>query len=69
MVGFYNPFQEAREDVLELLEYLNKKYRDVCLEYDVIYVDISDISTISKSTLKEIGEKVINKTNENLFET
>ena len=69
-VGFYNPFIESdNKDVLDVLDYLNKKYKDVCKEYDVIYVDISDISTISKSTLKEIGEKVINKTNENLFET
>ena len=57
LVGFYNPFQEASEDVLDVFEYLNKKYRDVCLEYDVIYVDISDINYISEDSLKKIGNR------------
>ena len=69
LVGFYNPFQEASEDVLDVFEYLNKKYRDVCLEYDVIYVDISDINYISEDSLKKIGNKVIYKMSKNLFET
>ena len=68
-VGFYNPFKEANEDVLDIFEYLNKKYKDVCLEYDVIYVDISDIDTITSSSLEEIGNKVIYKMSKNLFET
>lgn len=69
LVGFYNPFQEASEDVLDVFEYLNKKYRDVCLEYDVIYVDISDINYISEDSLKKISNKVIYKMSKNLFET
>ena len=69
LVGFYNPFQEASEDVLDVFEYLNKKYRDVCLEYGVIYVDISDINYISEDSLKKIGNKVIHKMSKNLFET
>ena len=68
-VGFYNPFKEANEDVLDIFEYLNKKYKDVCLEYDVIYVDISDIDTITSTSLEKIGNKVINKMRKNLFET
>ena len=68
-VGFYNPFKEANEDVLDIFETLNKKYKDVCLEYDVIYVDISDIDTITSTSLEKIGNKVINKMRKNLFET
>ena len=67
-IGPYNPFSSLNEDVLDVIDYLNKKYKDVCLEYDIIYVDISDINDINKDNLEKIGNKVINKMSKSLFE-
>ena len=70
LIGCYNPFKDINnEDINDVLNYLNKKYKDVCAEYDVIYVDVINIGTISKDTLKDIGNKVIQKMSKNLFET
>ena len=66
-IGPYNLFKD--ENVLDALEYLNNKYRDVCLEYDVIYVDISDLQVIDGKNLEEIGNRVIDKMSKSLFET
>lgn len=68
-ISSYNPFNTLDENVLDILEYLNNKYKDVCLEYDIIYVDISDINDINESNLEKIGNRVINKMSKNLFET
>ena len=69
-IGAYNPFTESdNENISDILDYLNKKYKDVCAEYDVIYVDISDVNCISESTLREIGNKVAISMSKNLFET
>ena len=66
-LGSYNPFDESLE-VTDVFDYLNKKYKDICLEYDVIYVDLNMVKAINNDTLKEIGNKVIFKMNKNLFE-
>lgn len=69
-IGFYNPFIESdNEDVMDVLDYLSKKYKDECAEYDIIYVDISDINEINKDSLEKIGNKVIKSMSKNLFET
>lgn len=68
MVGPYNPFSDS-ENKLDVYEYFNKKYKDVCTEYDVIYVDLSDIKEINGVTYELIGNNVIDKMNKNLFET
>ena len=68
-ISMYNPFDTSDENVLDILEYLNNKYKDVCMEHDIIYVDISDIKEINEGNLKKISNKVINKMSKNLFET
>ena len=68
-IGFYNPFDNSDENVLDVLEYLEKKYKDVCNDYDISYVDISDIKKINDKNLEKIGNKVINKMSKKLFET
>ena len=69
-IGIYNPFFESdNENISDVLDYLNKKYKDVCTEYDVTYIDISDVNVISKGTLKEIGNKVVINMSKKLFET
>lgn len=68
-IGPYNPFCESdNENILDILNYLNEQYKKLCEEYDIIYIDISNIGVISESTLEEIGNKVIAKMDEYLFE-
>lgn len=68
-ISMYNPFDTSDENALDILEYLNNKYKDVCMEHDIIYVDISDIKEINEGNLEKISNKVINKMSKNLFET
>ena len=67
MVGPYNPFSDS-SDKLDVYEYFNEKYKDVCGEYDIIYVDLSDISEINGQNYERIANRVIDKMNKNLFE-
>lgn len=67
MVGPYNPFSDS-PDKLDVYEYFNKKYEDVCREYDIIYVDLSDISEINGKAYEKIANRVIDKMSKNLFE-
>ena len=70
LIGPYNPFKENDdENIQDLLNYLNTKYKNVCDEYNVIYVNISNINVISKENLQIVGNKVIKRMNKNLFET
>ena len=66
-VGAYNPYLKKEAD--DALEYLKNKYKNICLEYDVIYVDISDINVLNEEALEKIGNKVISGMKKNLFET
>lgn len=67
MVGPYNPFSDS-SDKLDVYEYFNEKYKDVCGEYDIIYVDLSDISEINGQNYERIANRVIDKMSKNLFE-
>ena len=67
MVGPYNPFSDS-SDKLDVYEYFNEKYKDVCGEYDIIYVDLSDISEINGQNYERIANRVIEKMSKNLFE-
>ena len=67
MVGPYNPFSDS-PDKLDVYEYFNEKYKDVCEEYDIIYVDLSDISEINGQNYERIANRVIDKMSKNLFE-
>lgn len=65
-ISNYNPYSD--DEALDVLDYLNRKYKDVCLEYDVIYVDISDFDSLSSENLRGIGNMVIDKMSKSLFE-
>ena len=67
MIGPYNPFSDINS--LDVYEYFNKKYRDVCEKYDVIYVDLSDVNELNGESYELIGNRVIGKMRKNLFET
>ena len=67
MIGPYNPFSDINS--LDVYEYFNKKYRDVCEKYDVIYVDLSDVNELNGECYELIGNRVIGKMRKNLFET
>lgn len=64
MVGPYNPFSDS-SDKLDVYEYFNEKYKDVCGEYDIIYVDLSDISEINGQNYERIANRVIDKMSKN----
>lgn len=57
MVGFFNQNK--------IFRYLNKKFKEVCLAYDVSYVDISNISSLEN---EKIGKKVTKVVSKKVFE-
>ena len=67
MIGPHNPYSDS--DRLDVYEYFNKKYKDVCLKYDIIYVDMSSIKKISGESYKVLADKIIDKMDKNLFES
>ena len=67
MIGPYNPYSDV--DRVDVYEYFNKKYKDVCLKYDIIYIDLSDVKKIDGESYKVLADRVIDKMNKNLFET
>lgn len=68
MIGPYNPL-DGSTDKLDVYEYFNQKYRSVCEQYDIIYVDLSDINSLDEKNYEVIGNRVIGKIQKNLFET
>ena len=68
MVGPYNPFIDE-SDKLDVYEYFNEKCKDVCLDYDAIYVDLSDINEMNGYIYEVLSNRVINKMSKSLFET
>lgn len=68
LLGPYNPFGD-NTDKLDVYEYFNEKYKNVCKKYDIIYVDLSDIDELNGKTFEMIGNKVVGKVQKNLFET
>ena len=46
LIGYYNPLPRIttiKEEMDELVKYLNNSYKDICDELDIMYVDIFDI--------------------------
>ena len=67
-ISFSKGYENISEDGLDVLEYLTNKYKSVCRDYDIIYLDISDISIQSGADLEKIGNRVIKIANTKLFE-
>lgn len=77
-VGYYNPFMEMNNsDINDLVDYLNKRYKEICEEYGVIFTDISNMNLNGSydGTLRldgidyeKIGNEVVKKASKSLFE-
>ena len=77
-IGYSNPFASMNNsDIDDLIDYLNKKYKEVCDEYEVIFNDISAIDFdgeynglmyFNGDDYKKIGDVVIKSANKSLFE-
>ena len=68
MIGPYNPFIDE-SDKLDVYEYFNEKYKNVSRDYDIIYVDLSDIDEMNGYTYEVLANRVIDKMSKSLFET
>ncbi len=68
MIGPYNPFIDET-DKLDVYEYFNEKYKNVSRDYDIIYVDLSDIDEMNGYTYEVLANRVIDKMSKSLFET
>ncbi len=79
-IGYYNPYKSMNNsDIDDVVDYLNKRYKEICKEYDVEFVDISgmDVSRnmqnddirLNSSGCKYIGDKVIEVSDKILFGT
>lgn len=68
-VGYVNPFYRMKDsEIADLIIYLNKSFKEVCDKYEVIFVDISDVSFTGEyndiiyyngDDYKKIGDAVI----------
>jgi len=64
MIGYYNPYYDNYQATV-IIEYLNKKYKDVALEYNIDYINLQNefngmIDELTTDTLpSEKGSKVI----------
>lgn len=66
-IGYYNSYSGEVQDVIN---YLNKRYREICLDYDIKFVDISKIDingNLKNEYYKKIGDKVNDVVNKSLF--
>ena len=75
-IGYVNPYTD-NSDAYDIIDYLNKRYKEICEEYGVIFVDISGISLNSVydgsfrfdgDSYKKIGDEVRKKASKSLFE-
>ena len=78
-IGYYNPFNYKNDsDIQDVIDYINRKYKDVCDEYDVSFLDISDFDNnylsnnsyyLNKDGYKEIGIRVSKLSQKIIFNT
>jgi len=83
LIGYYNPYPYLNSNKIDnVFEYLNKKYREVCMEYKIYYVEIDDIFKEnpeflpndynihpSEEAYKAIGNEVIGVINKTLLKS
>jgi len=74
-IGYFNPFISMNNsEIDDLIYYLNKRYKEVCDEYKVIFNDISSAkfsfenNFINGEDYKKIGDMVIKSADKSLFE-
>jgi len=41
MIGYYNPYDSKYNDIIN---YINQKVENLCLKYNIDYIDISDVN-------------------------
>lgn len=79
-VGYFNPFKYLNNSYIQdIVDYLNKRYKNVCDKYDIGYVVVDDIdqkylpnkesTNLSMDGYKFVGDKVIQISNKVLFDT
>ncbi len=79
-VGYYNPYKYIKNsDIEDIIDYMNKRYKEISLENNIKYVDISDISEVylpnnesiylNGAGYRFIGNKVISASDKILFDT
>ena len=83
LIGYYNPYPYLNSSKVEdVFEYLNKKYKEVCLRYKIYYIEIDDMFKEnpeflpndndihpSKEAYKAIGNEVIGVINKTLLKS
>ena len=73
-IGYYNPFTNKNDsNIQDVIDYINKKYKEVCNQYNVKYLDISDFDenfisncySLNIDGDKEIGRRIFILTKKN----
>lgn len=78
-IGYYNPYKYMSNiDIDDVIEYLNKSYKEICKKYNVEYVDVTHIEdeclpnkksfNLSKKGYKVLASKIIEIIDKKLFE-
>ena len=71
LIGYYNPYKRLKNsDIDDVVDYLNRRYKEICTKYKVEFIDVSGIDVNNESlasVYESIADKVINRMNKVLF--
>lgn len=72
LIGYYNPYKRLKNsDIDDVVDYLNRRYKEICTKYKVEFIDVSGIDVNNESlasVYESIADKVINRMNKVLFQ-
>ena len=59
-LGYYNPFFD-NADSSDVIDYINKRYKELCGEYNISFTDLSDLKKYDSKVMFERVKTIINK--------
>ena len=74
-IGFNNPFSYSDEDILDVIDYLDRRFKDICLKYNISYISLKDSNLLcefkylDERDYKTIGSEVNEIIDKKMFHT
>lgn len=74
-IGYNNPFSSSDADILDVIDYIDRRFKDVCIKYEINYLSLNGSSLsggfkyLDERDYKTIGSEVTNLVNKKIFRT